>query len=103
MPIICLFSSGDSLPSLAGRLFAAGVDSLTILVLSAHKEANERSRRGLFDHSLDLPDHAAFADTRIRKGRAPACRIVEKVVIAMPGQGIGRGSQCPLCVEFQKK
>src|SRR5271169_2682739 len=90
---------------LAGGQVLIGVDFVAILVFGPDKEAGKRSRSGLVDHSLNLPDHAALANAGVRERSAAIVRIrvVEKIVAAVTSQRVGGRLQRPLRIQLEQK
>ena len=70
-------------------VFVVGVGDLAILVFGSDKKADEWSRGWLIDHSLNLPDHAAFADSGVGERRALVSGIVVEIVFAVAYERIG--------------
>jgi hypothetical protein len=49
----------------SGRVFSAGIDDVTILVLRPNVEADKRRGISIIDHGLNLPDHPALANAGV--------------------------------------
>ena len=79
-----------------------GVGDLTVLVFGSDKKADEGSRGWLIDHGLNLPDHAAFADSGVGERRALVSGIVVEIVFAVADQRVGRGLERALRAQLEQ-
>ncbi len=85
-----------------GGVFVVGIGDLTILVFGSDKKADEWGRGGLIDHGLDLPDHAAFADSGVGERGALVSGIVVEIVFAVADQRVGRGLERALRAQLEQ-
>jgi hypothetical protein len=87
---------------LTRRLFAGGVDFVSILVFCPDKKTGKRRGSALVDHGLNLPDHATFTNAGIRERRTAVACVVEKIVLPVTLLGIGRSLQRALRIELEQ-
>src|ERR1700688_2654043 len=93
--------------TVATVLFASGhvviwITRVTVLSFTSNEKADEWCGVSLVNHGLNLPYHAALANTQARERRAPVARVIKKFVRAVQRWRIARRSQGCVVVQLQQ-